>query len=120
MPAESSWELGRMEVDESITLILKTRGIADLSEQKTREMAKPAMSSLRCLALAVAHASTAVQQGVCGMDEYCPLYYQRRKELRGQKVVQSGDREAAPYFCVHDGEPCCIVQVGSSTAHARE
>jgi hypothetical protein len=31
-PALSSWELGRMEVDEAITLILKTSGVADLSD----------------------------------------------------------------------------------------
>jgi tetratricopeptide (TPR) repeat protein len=87
--AGSSWELGRMEVDEAITLILKTSG-NNMSDRGMRDFAKPVVLTLGCLALAVAQAGAVIRQGVCSMGEYCELYSQRRKELLGQNVVRGG------------------------------
>ena len=88
-PPMSSWELGRMQVDEATTLILKTSGI-DLSDSRTRALAEPVVLTLGCLALAVAQAGAVIRQGVCSMGEYCQLYSQRRKELLEQ-IVQGGE-----------------------------
>jgi tetratricopeptide (TPR) repeat protein len=89
--AGSSWELGRMEVDEAITLILKTSNVNNVSDRRMRDLAKPVVLTLGCLALAVAQAGAVIRQGVCGMGEYCELYLQRRKELLGQNVVRGGE-----------------------------
>jgi len=86
-----------MEVDEAITLILKTSGVNNLSDQRTRDMAKPVVLTVGCLALAVAQAGAVIQQGVCGMDEYCELYSQRRKELLSQNVVRGGGYQYTVY-----------------------
>jgi tetratricopeptide (TPR) repeat protein len=90
-PTGSSWELREMAVEEAIVLILKMSGVDDVSDPRMRDMAKPVVLTLGCLALAVAQAGAVIQQGVCGMDEYCELYSQRRKELLGHRSVQGGD-----------------------------
>jgi hypothetical protein len=90
-PPRSSWELGRMQVDEATTLLLKTSGVNDLSDSRTRALAEPVVLTLGCLALAVAQAGAVIRQGVCNMGEYCQLYARRRKELLEQKVVQGGE-----------------------------
>ena len=86
-----SYELGAMNVDEAVTLILKTAGIRDLSNQSTRETARPVVLTLGCLALAITQAGAVIRQGYCRMEEYCMLYAQHRKELLSQKAIQGGD-----------------------------
>ena len=90
-PTGSSWELRGMAVEEAIVLILKMSGVDDVSDPRMRDMAKPVVLTLGCLALAVAQAGAVIRQGVCGMDEFCELYSQRRKELLGHRSVQGGD-----------------------------
>ena len=89
-----------MEVDEAITLILKTSDVNNVSDRRMRDLAKPVVLTLGCLALAVAQAGAVIRQGVCGMGEYCELYLQRRKELLSQNVVQGG--EDYRYTVYHD------------------
>jgi ankyrin repeat protein len=50
-------ELGRLEVEEAITLILKTAGHSNLLEQPARETARSVVSTLGCLALAIDQAN---------------------------------------------------------------
>jgi hypothetical protein len=87
-PTGSSWELRGMAVEEAIVLILKMSGVDDVSDPRMRDMAKPVVLTLECLALAVAQAGAVIRQGVCGMDEYCELYSQRRKELLDHRPIQ--------------------------------
>jgi hypothetical protein len=83
-------ELGRMEVEEAITLILKTAGHEDLSDQPARETAKSVVSTLGCLALAIDQAGAVIRQGLYTMEEYCKAYSRRRKELFDRKPIQGG------------------------------
>jgi tetratricopeptide (TPR) repeat protein len=83
-------ELGRMEVEEAITLILKTAGHEDLSDQPARETAKSVVSTLGCLALAINQAGAVIRQGLYTMEEYCKAYSRRRKELFDRKPIQGG------------------------------
>jgi tetratricopeptide (TPR) repeat protein len=87
-PIGSSWELQGMAVEEAIVLILKVSGVDDVSNPRMRDIAKPVVLTLGCLALAVAQAGAVIRQGVCGMDEYCELYSQRRKELLSYRSIQ--------------------------------
>ena len=86
-----SFELGAMNLDEAVTLMLKTAGIRDLLSQSIRETARPVVLTLGCLALAITQAGAVVRQGRCRMGEYCTLYARRRKELLSQKAIQGGD-----------------------------
>ena len=48
-----AYELGAMEADEAVTLILRTIGVRDQSDKSIRESAKPVVATLGCLALAI-------------------------------------------------------------------
>jgi hypothetical protein len=63
-------ELGRMEEEEATTLMLKTVGHEDLSDEAAREIAKSAVSILGYLALAIDQAGAVVRQGLYTMEEY--------------------------------------------------
>jgi endonuclease V-like protein UPF0215 family len=95
---DGSWrEVSGMQTDEAISLMLKESG-HDLSDETAREMAKPVISMLGCLALAITQAGAVIRQGVCGINEYCQLYSKRRKELLNQKSMQSiGDYQHTVY-----------------------
>jgi tetratricopeptide (TPR) repeat protein len=95
---DGSWrEVSGMQTDEAISLILKESG-HDPSNETAREMAKPVVSMLGCLALAITQAGAVIRQGVCGINEYCQLYSKRRKELLNQKSMQStGDYQYTVY-----------------------
>ena len=80
-----------MNVDEAVTLMLKTSGVYDISDQSTREIAQSVVLTLGRLALAITQAGAVIRQGRYRMEEYCALYARRRKELLNQKAIQSGN-----------------------------
>ena len=80
-----------MEPDEAVTLIIKTSGVRDQSDNSIRESAKLVVATLGYLALAIVQAGAVIRKGHCNMEEYCTLYYQRRQELLSQKAVQDGE-----------------------------
>ncbi|KAL9615270.1 MAG: hypothetical protein Q9167_000241 [Letrouitia subvulpina] len=86
-----SYELGAMDIDEAVTLLLKTVAVHDLSSRSMRETAGPVVLTLGCLALAITQAGAVIRQGRCQMEEYCTLYTRRRKELLSQKAIQGGE-----------------------------
>ena len=93
-----SCELGRMEEEEAITLMLRTAGYEDALDSTHRELARPVILVLGCLALAIHQAGAVVRQGLYNMNEYCEVYSRRRKELLSRKPVQgSGDYEYTVY-----------------------
>ncbi|KIM92942.1 hypothetical protein OIDMADRAFT_36187 [Oidiodendron maius Zn] len=83
-------ELGRMEEEEAITLLLKTAGHEDLSDEAAREIAKSVVAILGCLALAIDQAGAVIRQGLYTMEEYRKVYSRRWKELLNRKSVQHG------------------------------
>jgi tetratricopeptide (TPR) repeat protein len=86
---DGSWrEVVGMQTDEAVSLMLKESG-HDSKNEAAREMAKPVVSMLGCLALAITQAGAVIRQGVCGISEYCQLYSKRRKGLLDQKSMQS-------------------------------
>jgi hypothetical protein len=89
---DGSWqEVVGMQTDEAISLMLKESG-RDWRDEAAREMARPVVSMLGYLALAITQAGAVIRQGVCGINEYCQLYSKRRKELLSQKsMLSTGD-----------------------------
>ena len=93
-----SYELGQMETEDAITLILKTTGTQNLLDKPTREIAKSVVLTLGCLALAIDQAGAVIRKDLCSMEEYCEIYSRRRKELLSQKAVQGqGDYRYTVY-----------------------
>lgn len=89
--ATAGWcELGQMEMEDAITLMLKTKGVKNLSDTSAREAAKPVVLALGCLALAVLQAGAMIQQDFCDMEEWREIYTPRREELLERKAVQGG------------------------------
>ena len=86
-----SRELGAMPTDEAITLILKTSGIGNLTDTLIRETARPVVSTLGCLALAIIQAGAAIREGCCKMTDYCQVYSRHRQELLSRRAVQGGE-----------------------------
>ncbi len=80
-----------MEPDEAVTLILKTTEISDQSDKSIRKSAERVVTTLGYLALAIVQAGAVIRQGHCRMEEYCTIYYQRRRELLSQKAIQDGE-----------------------------
>ena len=86
-----SYELGAMEPDEAVILILKTTEVSDQSDKSIRKSAGRVVTTLGYLAPAIVQAGAVIRQGCCTMEEYCAVYYQRRRELLSQKAVQDGE-----------------------------
>ena len=82
-----SYELGAMEPDEAVTLIPKTTEVSDQLDKSIRKSAGRVVTTLGYLALAIVQAGAVIRQGRCTMEEYCTVYYQRRRELLSQKAV---------------------------------
>ncbi|EPS37639.1 hypothetical protein H072_8654 [Dactylellina haptotyla CBS 200.50] len=73
-------KVGVMSEEESVTLLLK--GISNVNrDEKTITYAKDVVNTLGCIPLAIAHASGAIRQNVCGLKTYCDIFARRRKRL---------------------------------------
>ncbi len=83
-----SYELGAMTTEEAVTLLLKTAGIDDTTNQSTRAAAELVVLTLGRLALAITHAGAVIRQGYCNIEEYRTLYSRRRQELLSKEVIQ--------------------------------
>ena len=77
-----SRELGEMNREEAITLLLRASGEENTDENpNARDLALPIVNILGCLALAVAHAGALIMQNVSSLSDYCSMYLQSRKRL---------------------------------------
>jgi len=86
-----SFELREMELEDAITLLLRTTEAEDVFDTASRILAKPVVETLGCLALAIVQAGAVIRQGLCSMQEYCGIYSRRRKELLSTLHVQTSD-----------------------------
>jgi len=85
-----SHELGEMGLDEGVKLFLRAANVEDASSQLIQEESRAIVNTLGCLALAIVQAGAYVQQGLCGIGEYCTIYGRRREWLLNHLSVQAG------------------------------
>jgi hypothetical protein len=109
-------ELGRMGEEEAITLMLKTVGHEDLSDEAAREIAKPVVAILGYLALAIDQAGAVIRQGLYTMEEYRKVYSRRQKELLNRKSVQHGGDYAYTVYTTWDISLQMIANKGGEAA----
>ena len=93
-----TYRLGKMTENEAVTLMLRSTGVNNLADKSIRKNAKPVVSILGFLALAIVQAGAVIREGLCKMEEYCTIYSRRRRELLSQKAVQdTGDYRHTVY-----------------------
>ncbi|MCJ1344487.1 hypothetical protein MMC31_002690, partial [Peltigera leucophlebia] len=68
-------ELGQMNVEEAITLLLKATGAEDVADKASRKKAFSVTQTIGFLAIAIVQAGTYIRQGLCGIEEYCDFVY---------------------------------------------
>ncbi|KAN0070627.1 hypothetical protein V8E54_011496 [Elaphomyces granulatus] len=85
-----SHELGEMGLDEGVKLFLRAANVEDASSQLIQGESRTIVNTLGCLPLAIVQAGAYVQQGLCGIGEYCNLYGRRREWLLSRLLVQAG------------------------------
>ncbi|MCJ1237731.1 hypothetical protein MMC14_005718 [Varicellaria rhodocarpa] len=83
-----SYDFGRMELEDAITLLLRAAGREDVSDEAPRRMAKPAVKILGCLALAIIQAGAVIRRKLYSMEDYCTVYSRRRKQLLSDGPIQ--------------------------------
>lgn len=70
-----SCELGQINMDGAVTLLLKATGAEDTADKASRKKAIPVTQTIGFLALAVVQAGAYIRQGLCGIEEYCDMYF---------------------------------------------
>ena len=76
-----SCELGQLNMDDAVTLLLKATGAEDTTDEASRKKAIPITKTIGFLALAIVQAGAYIRQGRCRIDEYCELYTRCRQRL---------------------------------------
>ncbi|MCJ1349722.1 hypothetical protein MMC31_007963, partial [Peltigera leucophlebia] len=76
-----SCELGKMTMDEAVTLLLRATGAEDTADEASRKKAIPVTQTIGFLALAIVQAGAYIRKGLCGLEEYCDMYTRCRKRL---------------------------------------
>ena len=84
-----SCELGQLNMDEAVTLLLKAAGAEDTADEDARRKAKPVIQTLGFLALAITQAGAYIRRGLCNIEEYCDVYTRRRQKLLMHRSVQA-------------------------------
>ena len=83
-----SCELGQMDMDEAVTLLLKAAGAEDTADEAARKKAVRVAQILGFLALAIVQAGAYIRQGFCSIEEYYGVYTRRRQKLLQHRPVQ--------------------------------
>ena len=78
--AEDDVEVGDMEEEDAILLLLRSSRLGETSTQ-AKEAARPIVKELCCLPLAIDQAGAAIMSGLCSIDDYLYRYRQHRQDL---------------------------------------
>ena len=84
-----SCELGQLNMDEAVTLLLKAAGAEVTADEDARRKAKPVIQTLGFLALAITQAGAYIRRGLCSIEEYCDVYTRRRQKMLMHRSVQA-------------------------------
>ncbi|KAI9866891.1 MAG: hypothetical protein M1813_000833 [Trichoglossum hirsutum] len=108
---------GRMESEEAITLLLRASRAGDISHEASRNLARPIVETLGCLALAIAQAGAAIRQKLCSMEEYSSVYSRRRKQLLSRQPVQASTDYKYTVYTTWEVSVEAIARMSTEAAH---
>lgn len=74
-------EIGRLDTDSAITLLLKASIQSLPADDSVRTLANGIVEKLGCLALAIISAAALIRQQVCNFQDYCATFERHRKRL---------------------------------------
>ncbi|KAI9767992.1 MAG: hypothetical protein M1840_005304 [Geoglossum simile] len=84
-----SCEIGPMEPEEAITLLLKAAATGATSRNASRNLARPIVETLGYLALAIIQAGAVIRLKPSMMEDYCCVYSRHRQILPGHQPIQA-------------------------------
>ncbi|KIW28949.1 uncharacterized protein PV07_04800 [Cladophialophora immunda] len=87
---EHSHRLNELEMEDSITLLLRT-ALKDVKDRSNRLQAGLIAKELGCLALAVVQAGAAIRKDRCRLEDYLNVYERNREELMKNHPGQGMD-----------------------------
>jgi tetratricopeptide (TPR) repeat protein len=85
-----SREIGRLSVDDSVLLLIKTAHGDTTLANEVYEDGKKVVKALGCLALAIAQAGAYIRETSCSLKDYFDIYKRRQKELLGYLPKHTG------------------------------
>jgi hypothetical protein len=85
-----SREIGRLSVDDSVLLLIKTAHGDTTLANEIYEDGKKVVEALGCLALAIAQAGAYIRETSCSLKDYFEIYERRQKELLGYLPKHTG------------------------------
>ncbi|KAH0537362.1 hypothetical protein FGG08_005841 [Glutinoglossum americanum] len=80
-----------MEQEDAITLLLKAANRPECMDLGQREIARPIVTTLGHLALALTHAGAAIRRNIYTLEGYLPEYCEHRREMMRQDNLRSAD-----------------------------
>jgi hypothetical protein len=83
-------EVDRLETEEAISLLLRTT-LEDTASQHLRELARPTVEILGCLALTIVQVGAAISHGLCSLVEFPSVFSGHRRELLNRHAGQLGE-----------------------------
>ena len=86
-----SYEFNAMDEEDAINLLLKAAQVHDLNNLSTREVARPIVKTLGCLALALIQAGASIRQGICSLEDYLETFATYNKRIMSDQVIQGAD-----------------------------
>ena len=111
-----SCELGQMNMEEAITLLLKATGAEDTADETSRKKAIPVTRTIGFLALAIVQAGAYIRQGRCTIEEYCDMYTRCRQKLLEYVPVQLSSNYKYSVYTTWEISVAAIEKMSSKTS----
>ena len=110
-----AYELGDMDIEDGITLLLKAAA-EDALDSARREQAAPIAKKLGHLALALVQAGATIRQKHCGLDDYLEVYAQYHKDLMRKHPGQGIDGYKETVYTTWEISRRAIEDTGSAAS----
>ena len=112
---EDNVEVGDMEEDDAILLLLRSSRLDETSAQ-AKEAARLIVKELCCLPLAVDQAGAAIMSGLCSIDDYLCRYHQYRQDLLTDPTFKGASNYGRAVYATWDLSFKAIRAMGSGDA----
>ena len=112
-----SCELGQLNMDEAVTLLLKASGTEDVADEAVRKKAIIITQTLGFLALAIVQAGAYIRRAFCSIDEYCDVYNRHPQKLLKSLPFEAGSNYKYSVYTTWEISIEAIERIYSETSH---
>ncbi len=110
-----SSEVGRMNVEDAASLLLKASESGDPQSDTSKALATKIVDTLGCLALAIVHAAALIRQRICRLEEYTEIFNKHRQRLLSNSSGRLPRAECDVYATWHVSR-AAIQSIGTTTS----